>query len=115
MTILDRILELTRQVEEQVDRGDWLQAGTVDRERRQLLENLLAGDGLQKLAPEARAALQEILARNQHTVAKVRERQEQLAAASVQLNRAKGAVRAYQANATPLAMAVPPTAVPDEA
>lgn len=115
MTILDRILELTRQVEEQVDRGDWLQAGSLDMERRQLLEDLVAGDGLQKLAPEARAALQEILARNQHTVAKVQERQNRLAAASVQLNRARGAVRAYQVNAGPLATAAPPTPVPDEA
>ena len=113
MPLLDRILELTRQVEERVDRGDWLQAGTLDMERRQLLEDLVAGDGLQKLAPAARAALQEILARNQHTVAKVQAQQKQLAAASSQLNRASGAVRAYRANAGPLAPTVPPAS--DEA
>lgn len=115
MSPLDRILDLTRQVEAQVDRGDWLAAGALDQERRQLLETLIADNHLQQLGPNARAVLQEILARNQQTVGKVQNHKTQLAAISTRLNQAPDAMRAYRANAQPLAPLAPGPPTPEEA
>lgn len=101
MDALDRILELTKRVEEHVDRGEWLEAGSIDAERRELLNAVLSANNIRQLNPAARQTLRDVLARNQQTVEKVQAQQTELGRASARLNQAPGAMRAYRANASP--------------
>ena len=107
MTKLDRIQELTDQVEAQVDRGDWLQASQLDAERHRLLSELLANNGVSKLGDHARQLLRDVLARNQRTVHAVETQRYELASASRRLAEASSAVRRYRIVAGDRAAAAP--------
>ena len=96
MKTLDRILELTDQVEAEVENGDWLQASRLDRERQELLSQLLANNGVRKLGDQARQLLRDVLARNQHTVHAVETQRYELGAASRRLAEASQAVHRYR-------------------
>lgn len=96
MNRLDRILELTGQVEAEVERGDWLQASRLDAERHRLLSELLANNGVRKLGDQARQLLRDVLARNQRTVHAVETQRYELASASRRLAEAVKAVRRYR-------------------
>jgi plasmid stability protein len=108
MDALERILELTRRVEEHVDRGAWLEAGAIDAERRELLNAVLSANDIRQLDAAARQTLREVLARNQQTVEKVQAQQTELGRASARLNQVPGAMRAYRANASPCGTAWAP-------
>ena len=96
MNKLDRILELTDQVEAEVDQGDWLQASRLDAERLRLLSGLLANNGVSKLGEQARQLLRDVLARNQRAVHAVETQRYELASASRRLAEATKAVRKYR-------------------
>lgn len=96
MKSLDRILELTDQVEAEVENGDWLQAGRLDAERQKLLSELLANNGVSKLGDHARQLLRDVLARNQRTVHAVETQRYELGAASRRLAEASRAVNRYR-------------------
>ena len=98
MQTIDRILELTQQVQEQADEGAWAEAGALDLERRRLLNELLAENDIAALAPNTQALLRDILAQNDRIISAVQNRKGELVEASGRLNRAAGAVRAYRQN-----------------
>jgi len=95
MQMLDDILELTASVEAAIEEGDWLAAGDFDRRRQELLRTLLGERNAAELDNEARDALQQVLARNQASVAKLAEQRGELIGTRQRLRRGAVAVRAY--------------------
>ena len=93
-------LELTQQVQARVDEGEWVQAGTLDLERRCLLTELFANHDIATLSAPTQELLRDILVQNNRIIHAVQVRKQELAAASSRLNRAPGAVRAYRQNTT---------------
>ena len=101
MPALDRIIALTESVEQHVERGEWLQAGTLDAERCRLLAELFADPASARDLAAYRDVLEQLLVRNRQTVRKVEGRRGELAAESVEVRRATGAVHAYARAAGP--------------
>jgi hypothetical protein len=92
--LLDRILALTVAIEGHVDAGDWPGAAALDRDRRGLLAELLAGQP-PGLDGRARGVLEELLARHRATLAHVTTERDALGGALRALNAAPAAVQAY--------------------
>lgn len=101
MPVLDEILALTETVEQHVERGEWAEAGALDAERCRLLAELIADPGSSADVAACREVLQNLLFRNQQTIQRVQQQQQQLARASATHDRATGAVRAYRRNTDP--------------
>ena len=101
MSVLDKILELTDAVESCIDNGDWLGAGKVNAQRQQLLIEL-CGDG-RELDPVTRAALRDVLERNQAAEAKLRGGRGEIARSASRLNQGQQALDAYRLNTGGLA------------
>ncbi|MCG8377438.1 MAG: hypothetical protein MI702_13250, partial [Chlorobiales bacterium] len=76
------------------------EAGVLNVERQELLSHLLS-DGIDKLGPDVRAALQEVLSQNQRTMDSVRRQKKQLTHKSQRLRVAADAVRNYRINSYP--------------
>lgn len=95
MTLLDRILDLTAAIEASVEAGDWAGAASLDRERRELLGDLLAAQPGGVLDPAARAVLADLVRRNQATVARVAQERQAVGLTLRQLHDSPAAVRAY--------------------
>ena len=95
MAMLDDILELTAAVETAIEEGDWLAAGDFDRRRQELLRSLLAERSAAELDADTRQALEQVLARNEASVARLTEQRRDLAGAQQRLRRGAVAVRAY--------------------
>lgn len=100
MQAIDRILELTQQVQQRADDGAWAEAGTLDLERRRLLNELFAENDIAALPLNTQALLRDILAQNDRIISAVRARKVDLVEASSRFNRAPGAVRAYRQNSS---------------
>lgn len=96
MAVIDEILELTAAVEAAIDDGDWLAAGNCDRRRQALLSQLLSERSESELDSDTRAALQQVLARNEASVARLTGQRQDLAGTQRRLRRGAVAVRAYQ-------------------
>ncbi|MCL4791233.1 MAG: hypothetical protein KJ040_04185 [Gammaproteobacteria bacterium] len=97
MNCLDRVMELTDEIEERVLAGDWAGATGLDVERRQLLGEMFARD------PDAagssnRAILEQLRARNEITMAAVSSARQVLTIAARQLESAPAMMRAYERN-----------------
>ena len=99
MEAIDRILELTRRVQDEIDRGNWAQAGVLNNERQQLLANLVDDQGLDHLEPEALAALREVLDQNRQAIEAVKTKKSALLDDSQRLRRGAAAIRSYHSNA----------------
>jgi hypothetical protein len=95
---LDRILALTEDVELHVERGEWLEAGTLDAERCRLLAELFADPRSAHDLAAYREVLESLLIRNRQTIQRVQESRQQLVKTSSALQRAGGAMRAYGRN-----------------
>ena len=98
MNAMDRILELTDAVEQQIESGDWLSASETDAERRRLLGAMLEADGIGRLDKRDQQSLREILQRTNETLSEVAELKKELLAASRQLQSAPRALHSYREN-----------------
>ena len=107
MEAIDRILELTQLVQQRVDDGDWVEAGALDLERRQLLNGLFAENDITMLPSSTQTLLRDILAQNDRIISAVKTHKQEIASASGRLSRAPGAVRAYRRNTAPTPWAGP--------
>ncbi len=99
MNCLDRIMELTDDIEERVLAADWAGATGLDIERRQLLGELFARHPDAAHDSENRAILEQLKARNAATMAAVGSARQVLTIAARQLDAAPAVVRAYERNA----------------
>lgn len=98
MNAMDRILELTDEVEQQIGSGDWLSASETDAERRRLLSALLDADGIGRLDPQDRQSLREILRRTNDTMAEVVQLKRDLLKTSRRFQSAPKALHSYREN-----------------
>jgi hypothetical protein len=98
MNCLDRIMELTDDIEERVLAADWAGATNLDIERRQLLGELFARNPDTAKNGENRAILEQLLARNNATMATLGSARQALTIAARQLDAAPTVVRAYERN-----------------
>lgn len=98
MNAMDRILELTTEVEQQIGRGDWLAAAETDAERRSLLVTLLERQDPGRLAPHEQQSLREVLQRTNDAAAGIGAMKRELLATSDQLRTAPRALRSYRQN-----------------
>jgi hypothetical protein len=91
---LDDIVALTAAIEARVEAGDWPGAATLDGQRRTLLADLLSArpGGLDRTA---RGVLEELLARNRATLARVEQERAAVGAALQALAQSPAALRAY--------------------
>lgn len=99
MTQLDKILELTLQVEQAIENGEWGTANEIENSRRQLLIGLFNDNSIQTMSSSDQAALRNILLRNEESIRNVHAGRKELARQSSRINNASAAVRAYQSNA----------------
>ena len=99
MTQLDKILELTLQVEQAIESGDWGIANEIESNRRQLLIGLFNDNAIQTMSPADQAALKNILLRNEESIRNVHAGRKELARHSSRINNASSAARAYRSNA----------------
>ncbi|MFQ5633816.1 MAG: hypothetical protein ACE5G3_00605 [Gammaproteobacteria bacterium] len=104
MNSMDRILELTAAVEQQIAGGDWLAASETDAERRRLLAAMLAGDEAGRLTESDRECLSDILRRTNAAAAEVRALKRDLLASSSGLRTGPRAMRSYRQNVEPDAL-----------
>ncbi len=93
-----QILELTDAVEQAIDEGDWLHAGQLNADRHALLRNLFA-DGAPHLGVEEKAALRDVLNRNDAVVGKLGADRDRVAAAASRMRQGNRAVNSYRQNA----------------
>jgi hypothetical protein len=98
VTTLDHILELTAAIEARVGDGDWAGATGLDLERRRLLAEMFRVDPGSVPDAGAREVLQQLVARNEQTIARIHERRRTLMQEARQLGEGPTAVRAYEAN-----------------
>lgn len=98
MNPIDRILELTGQVQEHINNGDWAGACGLDAERQQLIVSVLDDAGADGLSAEAREVLRDVQARNQDAIESVRSQKRQLAADYGELKANVTAIHSYQKN-----------------
>lgn len=98
MNCLDRIMELTDEIEERVLAGDWAGATGLDVERRQLLGEIFARDPDTAAGSSNRAILEQLRARNEITMAAVSSARQVLTIAARQLESAPAMMRAYERN-----------------
>jgi hypothetical protein len=101
VTLLEQILDLTSAIEASVDAADWTGAAGLDRQRRTLLADLLAGQPGGQLEPAARAVFADLLRRNQATTSRVDRERQQLGDALRRLHESPAAMRAYERSAAP--------------
>ena len=98
MNQLDQIMELTRQVEAQVDAGEWAQASELETRRRVLMAELAAS----AQNPEGVHGLFEQLAgRNDQMLDKITAYRQDLEQQQRRLHQGAGAVHAYLSNTEP--------------
>jgi len=103
-TLLDRVDELSGAIEACITAGDWPSATALDEQRRELLTSICAGgtdagvDTRAALAPGAREALAQLLARTERLIAGVQEERRALTEQAHRLSGAAGALRAYESN-----------------
>ena len=96
MTELERILDLTRQVEARVDAGDWAEASSLEATRRSLMNDVAKSPAHN---PEGlRGLLEELAKRNDRMVAKLTASREGLEKQQSDMARGAPAVRAYLNN-----------------
>lgn len=95
MNTIDKILDITTQVEEAVDSGDWSEAAALDVQRCEVIGQYLneVGDGPGRNA--AAHMLRELLARNELAMRKVQVMRELITEQSAELRSADAAVKAY--------------------
>lgn len=98
MNCLDRIMELTDDIEERVLAGDWVGATGLDIERRQLLGDLFTRNPDTAKNSDNRAILEQLMARNNATMEAVGSARQVLTIAARQLEAAPAVVRAYERN-----------------
>lgn len=98
MTKLDKILELTLQVEQAIESGDWGTANEIESNRRQLLIGLFNDNSIQTMSPGDQAALKNILLRNEESIRNVHAGRKELTRHSSRINNATAAARAYRSN-----------------
>lgn len=101
MTRLDKILELTAAIEARVADGDWAGATSLDMERRQCLTELFTAEPAAVLDGSAREILQQLLARNDQTIARIQQTRRTLTVAAAQLHEVPAALLAYERNSVP--------------
>ncbi len=99
MTQLDNILELTLQVEQAIENGDWGTANEIESNRRQLLIGLFNDNSIQTMSPDDQAVLKNILLRNEESIRNVHAGRKELTRHSTRINNASAVARAYQSNA----------------
>ena len=95
MNQLDQILELTRQVEAQVDAGEWAEASELETRRRALMEELAASA---RDTEGAHGLFLELVGRHDQMVDKVTAYRQELEQQQGQLHRGTDAVHAYLNN-----------------
>lgn len=98
MNAMDRILALTDEIEQQIDRGDWLSASETDVERRRLLVALLEANDIGRLSEHEQRCLKDILQRTNRAAAEVGQFKSDIAASSRRLRTATHALHRYQQN-----------------
>ncbi|MDJ0927106.1 MAG: hypothetical protein QNJ73_05585 [Gammaproteobacteria bacterium] len=98
MSLLDEILALTDAVERCIDSGDWLGASDVNARRQQLLVELCGDGNERRLDSATRAALSQILQRNQATESRLRGERNRIAGSASKLKRGRQALDAYRLN-----------------
>lgn len=101
MSAMDRILELTAEVERQIEGGDWAAAAATDAERRGLLVALLDGTEVTALDPRDQQALQDILRRTTDATAGIGRIKRDLLASTDKLRNARRALHSYRQNEKP--------------
>lgn len=98
MNQLDQIMELTRQVEAQVDAGEWAEASELETRRRTLMADLAAS----AQDPEGVHGLfAQLSGRNDQMVDKITAYRQDLERQQGQLQRGTDAVYAYLTNTAP--------------
>jgi hypothetical protein len=97
--LVDRILALTDQVQQFVDRGHWADASELEAERLALLTDLFARDDVAELGRQRVQLARDLLARNGLMIDALRHQRGRLTDASRRLTAAPRAVSAYRANA----------------
>ena len=100
MKHLARILELTDAIEARVADGEWSVAAGLDRERRELLAEALAEAPEALSRANARGLLEQLLARNEATVARVNAARSDLEDEARRSTAGVPALHAYQLNGT---------------
>ena len=100
MKHLDRILALTDAIEARVADGEWSVAAGLDRERRELLAEALADAPEALSLGNARGLLEQLLARNEATVARVTAARAGLDDEARRTTAGVPALHAYQLNGT---------------
>jgi hypothetical protein len=99
MNCLDRIMALTDDIEERVLAADWAGATGLDIERRQLLADLFARNPDAARSGHNRAILEQLMARNDATMATLGSARQALTITARQLDAAPSVLRAYERNA----------------
>ncbi len=94
---LDAILELTRQVSDLAERGEWVEAARLDLERQTQLRTYCASLDPQSASPGLIAALTEVLKLNDSLIGSVRHRQRALIRDAEIVRTGRRALAAYGA------------------
>jgi hypothetical protein len=98
MRAMDRILELTAEVERQIEGGDWAAAAATDAERRGLLVALLDSTEVAALDPVDQQSLQDILRRTNDATTGIGCIKRDLLATTDKLRNARRALHSYRQN-----------------
>jgi hypothetical protein len=93
---LDKILELTEQVQNALDAGDWQRANELETERRAQLEALVAEQGVGEPNGELRGTLEALQQRNQRMIGEVHHHQRRVLRDATMIKTGQAAVRAYE-------------------
>ncbi len=97
MQRLDEILAITTAVEQHLERGEWAQAGVLDAERRQLLEQWFTDPAAAADLAASQDVLRGVLHRNEQAIGRLQSERQRLQAVAALGNRA---IRAYGHNAS---------------
>jgi len=95
-TTLGSILELTDQVQNAIDAGDWQRASDLEKERRARLESFVVEQGVGEPGGEIRSALEALQLRNQRMLGEGHHHRRRVLREASTLKTGLSAARAYQ-------------------
>jgi len=94
---LGAILDLTDQVQNAIDAGDWQRASDLESQRRAQLETLVAERGIGEPGGELRGALEALQQRNQRMLGEAHHHRRRVLREASTLKTGQSAARAYEA------------------
>jgi hypothetical protein len=101
-TTLSSILDLTEQVQNAIDAGDWQQASDLESQRRAQLESFIAERGIGEPGGDVRTALEALQLRNQRMLGEAHHHRRRVLREASTIKTGQSAARAYESAPTEL-------------